>query len=185
MRYASAILNRYFSVEQGIWMRPIPMLIGRFSGSMRCAMPSNLNGNKIQHELRFIPAAQEVRLELLREATVSLQNVSGQMQSQTCVDRSTANALVDHPSLRRHIVLCNEKPGDARQNAAIVRTGDPSRSPKPTPAGGFGSTPTAKSARPAACCNNMMKRPGLSTKPQRFVASLACAGEGSVVRRSD
>lgn len=51
--------------------------------------------DKIQNKLRFIPAAQEVRRELLNDAMESLQKVSGQVQLQSQVDVNTAKALVD------------------------------------------------------------------------------------------
>lgn len=49
----------------------------------------------VQHQLRYIPAAQEIRRNLLREAMTSLQQVSGQVQTQSQVDHQSAKALVD------------------------------------------------------------------------------------------
>lgn len=49
----------------------------------------------VQHQLRYIPAAQQIRRNLLREAMTSLQQVSGQVQTQSQVDHQTAKALVD------------------------------------------------------------------------------------------
>jgi serine/threonine protein kinase len=51
--------------------------------------------DKIQNKLRFIPAAQEIRRELLKDAMESLQKVSGQVQMQSRVDVNSAKALVD------------------------------------------------------------------------------------------
>ena len=51
--------------------------------------------DKLQNDLRSIPGAQEVRRDLLKEALVSLQTVSGEVQTQSRVDRDTAVALVD------------------------------------------------------------------------------------------
>ncbi len=51
--------------------------------------------DKIQNRLRMIPAAQEIRRELLRDAMDSLAKVSGQVQMQSRVDANSAKALVD------------------------------------------------------------------------------------------
>lgn len=51
--------------------------------------------NTVQNKLRDIPAAQEIRRELLRDSLESLQQVSGELQTQSRVDRDTAVALVD------------------------------------------------------------------------------------------
>lgn len=51
--------------------------------------------DKVQNGLRNVPGAQEVRRELLQEALTSLQQVSGELQTQSRVDRDTAVALVD------------------------------------------------------------------------------------------
>jgi len=51
--------------------------------------------DKIQSKLRLIPAAQEIRRELLRDAMDSLQKISGQVQLQSRVDVNSAKALVD------------------------------------------------------------------------------------------
>jgi len=51
--------------------------------------------DKVQNKLRMIPAAQEIRRELLRDAMDSLAKVSGQVQMQSRVDVNSAKALVD------------------------------------------------------------------------------------------
>jgi len=51
--------------------------------------------DKIQNKLRMIPAAQEIRRELLRDAMDSLAKVSGQVRMQSRVDANSAKALVD------------------------------------------------------------------------------------------
>jgi tetratricopeptide (TPR) repeat protein len=55
----------------------------------------------VQHSLRAIPEAREIRRELLRKSLADLERVSGEMQSQRRADRNTARALVDLGELFR------------------------------------------------------------------------------------
>ncbi|MCA9111510.1 MAG: protein kinase, partial [Planctomycetaceae bacterium] len=51
--------------------------------------------DEVQNNLRNIPGAQEIRRKLLKNALTSLQKVSGEIRTQSRVDRDTAVALVD------------------------------------------------------------------------------------------
>jgi len=55
--------------------------------------------NDVQERLRPIPAAQEVRRELLRSSLAELQRVSADFRAQRRVDRNTAKALLDLANL--------------------------------------------------------------------------------------
>ncbi len=69
----------------------------------------------VQRQLRPIPAAREIRRELLRNSLAELERVSGEIRLQRRVDLSTARALVDLAGLFEE--LGNDEGLDASETA--------------------------------------------------------------------